>query len=332
MQVLIAGHREVGRLLPMDECITVMEQVLRTLAQGRALQPLRSVIILPEQGAVGLMPSYLGEPPAVGAKVITVFNSNLGTPYESHQGAVLLFEPEHGRLLAIVDAGAITAIRTAAVSGAATRALAREDAADLAILGSGTQARTHLAAMLAVRPITRVRIWSRTPEHARRFVDSARAAHNVDITAVPSPREAVDGATIICTTTAATGPIVEGEWLAPGTHINGAGASVPGFRELDTLTVQRSRLFVDRRESALNEADDIRIPLRDGVIEEDHIRGELGDILVGRVPGRTRPDEITLFESMGLAIEDLAAAYHVYRKRAEQTHGTWVEFAAERPT
>jgi ornithine cyclodeaminase len=329
MQLFIAGHREVAQLLPMAECLEVMADALRTLARGEAVQPLRSVVLLPDQrGALALMPSYLGPPQVTGAKVITVFGGNVGTRYESHQGGVLLFEGRHGSLLAMLDAASITAIRTAAVSGVATRALARADAADLAILGSGTQARTHLEAMRAVRPISRVRVWSRTPEHARRFAEEA--SREIAVEVVKEPREAVAGADIICTTTATSDPIVLGEWIKAGAHINAVGASRPGSRELDTAAVARSRIFVDRRESAENEADDIRVPLREGAIDEDAIQGELGEVLAGQVPGRTGPEEITLFKSLGLAVEDLAAALHVYTNGLARGIGTVVEFGGER--
>lgn len=331
MDVYIAGHREVAELLPMAECIEVMEEALTTLARGDAVQPLRWPVPLPDRrGLVGLMPAYLGSSQTAGAKVVSVFPGNRGTRYESHQGAVLLFECDHGRLLAMVDAGAVTAIRTAAVSAAATRALAREDSHHLAILGSGTQAAMHLEAMCAVRPISQVHVWDRTLDHARRFAEREAAGHEIEIRATGSAQEAVEGADIICTTTGATSPILEGAWLAPGAHINAIGASVPGFRELDTEAVVRSRLFVDRLESALNEADDIRIPLQEEQIGQEHIRGELGDVLLGRVPGRNDPADITLFKSLGLGIEDLAAAYHVYRRGIERGVGTTLEFVAER--
>jgi ornithine cyclodeaminase len=259
------------------------------------------------------MPAYLDDPGVICAKIITVFPGNRSTPYESHQGSVLLFECEHGRPLAIVDASAITAVRTAAVSAVATRALAQESARDLAILGSGTQAVTHLEAMLAVRPVSRVRVWSRTPENVRRFAQAQSKRHGMEVIVAGSAQEAVDGADLICTVTSAREPVLEGAWIAPGAHINAAGASTPAFRELDAATVERSRVVVDRRESALNEAADILIPMQEGRIAEDHILAELGDVLAGGLRIRTSDDDITLFRSLGLAIEDLAAAYHVYQ-------------------
>lgn len=316
--MLILNREEVARLLPMGECIEVMAEALSALARGEALQPLRQAHWLPDRrGLLGVMPGALwdGDGGAVlGIKVITVFHGNHARGEESHLGSVLLFEGDMGKPIASLDAAAVTEIRTAAVSGLATRLLAREDAGDLALLGSGVQARSHLAAMKEVRPLRRVRVWSRHPESARRFADRESARHGLSIETVATARAAVEGADLICTVTSAREPVLEGAWLAPGAHINAAGACTPATRELDTEAVRRARLFVDRRESALAEAGDLLIPLRAGELGEDHIAGELGDLLLGRLPGRQSPEEITLFESLGIAVEDVAAARHVWRK------------------
>jgi alanine dehydrogenase len=309
----------------MDECIAVMERALRALAAGEALMPLRQVMWLPEKaGALGMMPAYLAAEQVLGLKVITVFPGNHGTEIDAHQGAVMLFEAQHGRPLAVVDATAVTAIRTAATSAVATKLLAREDAGDLAILGSGTQARTHLEAMMCARRLRWVRVWSRTPAHAARFAETEGRRHGLAIEPLASVRETVVGADLICTTTSSPEPILRGEWIAPGAHVNAVGSSVPFARELDTAAVARSRLFVDRRESTLHEAGDFLFPKREGAIGDDHIRGELGEVLLGKAAGRTAPDEITLFKSLGLAIEDLAAAHHVYMKAGAAGLGTRV--------
>ena len=201
---LIVNQGEVRRLLPMDKCIGLMRRALEALARGDAVQPLRSATWLPDRsGLLGLMPGFLGQPPVLGVKVVTVFPDNHGTMYESHQGAILLFDVEHGQLLAIIDGTEITAIRTAAVSGVATSLLARRGAGDLALLGSGVQARTHLEAMRLVRDLTRVRVWSRNHHHARRFAERESQRHSISIEAVSSVEEAVDGAELICTVTAA---------------------------------------------------------------------------------------------------------------------------------
>jgi ornithine cyclodeaminase len=331
VDILILNQTEVGALLPMADCMEVMATALRGLAAGDAILPLRTVLRLPDgRSAFGAMPAYLGSPAAVGIKVVSVFPGNDGTRFDSHQGAVLLFEVEHGRLLAVMDASAITAIRTAAVSGVATRALARADAAELAILGAGVQAMTHLEAMRLARPIERVRVWSRSGERARRFAWRAGERFGVRVEPVDSVEAAVAGAAVVCTTTASREPVLRGEWLAPGTHVNAVGASLPSARELDSEAVRRARLYVDRRESALAESGDVLVPLRAGAITEAHIVGELGDLLLGRIEGRRSPDEITLFKSLGLAIEDLAAAFHVHAKAAATGAGTRVEFGGER--
>lgn len=315
----------------MAECVGVMEETFKTLARGDALQPLRQVVWLPDKkGLLALMPSYLANPRAIGAKIITVFPGNLNTRYESHQGAVLVFECQNGRLLAIVDASSITAIRTAAVSAVATNVLARKDASDLTILGSGTQASMHIEAMSTVRPIKRVRVWSRNPEHAEDFARRESKSRGRPVEALRSAQDAVAGCHIVCTTTAATSPILIGKWLEPGVHVNAIGASTPPFRELDSEAVVRSTLFVDRRESTINESEDFRVPKKEGLIGDDHIKGELGEVLLGRVVGRVSDDEITLFKSVGLAVEDLASAYYVYRKAETATVGTRVRFSAER--
>jgi alanine dehydrogenase len=319
MEVLIVDQRQVSRLLPMESCMDAVAEALTSLARGDALMPLRTIVWLPDgSGGLAAMPSALPSADSLGIKVITVFPGNVGTELDSHQGAVLLFEGERGRLLAIIDATEITAIRTGAVSGVATRLLARPDTGDLAILGSGTQARSHLEAMLSVRPIGRVRVWSRTPQRSEAFGEQASARFGVRVEVVPTAREAVEGADLICTTTSSPQPILLGEWLAPGAHVNAIGAVGPTNRELDTHAIARSRLYVDRRESASNEAGEFVQAQAEGAIGQDHIVGEIGEVLAGIVPGRQSSEEITVFRGVGLAIEDLAAARLIHR-RAEQT-------------
>ncbi len=329
--MLLITQSEVQALLPMSDCTAAMQRALAALAAGEAGMPLRTVMWLPGRiGALGAMPAYLDSPRVFGLKVISVFPGNHGTEFDSHQGAVMLFEAAHGRPLAIVDATAITAIRTAATSGVATKVLARRDAGDLAILGSGTQARTHLEAMLLTRRIRRVRVWSRTPAHAARFAEEESRRWSIAVEPVATAREAVVEADLICTTTSSADPVLLGEWLAPGAHINAVGSSVPSARELDTAAVARSRLFVDRRESALNEAGDILMPMQEGAIGDEHIVGEIGEVLLGRVAGRTSDHEITLFKALGLAVEDVAAVQQVYARALETGAGTAVELGGRR--
>ena len=326
MNVLVISRAEVRRLLPMGVCIDLVAEALAALGRGEALNPLRWAMHVPQvRGIVGLMPGYLGTPETLGLKAVAVFPGNHGTEYDSHQGFVLLFDTTHGSPLALVDASEITAIRTAAATGVATRLLAREDAGDLAILGSGVQARTHLEAMLLVRDIRRVRVHSPNIERRQAFARAESGRHGVTIESVESARAAVDGADLICTTTSATEPVLQGDWLASGAHVNAIGSSIASARELDTRAISRSRLFVDRIESTVNEAGDYLFPLKEEVIDRQHIVGEIGDILLGTLEGRRTPQEITLFKSLGLAVEDLAAAHHVFVTATEQGLGTRVE-------
>lgn len=327
MKILLVNQSEVAQWLPMHECIEVMANAFKMLASGNTILPLRPIMWLPERvGALAMMPAFIKDINAMGLKVLTLFPGNHGTQYDSHQGAVLLCEATHGSLLAIMDATAITAIRTAAVSGLATQLLAHEDARDLAILGAGTQARTHLEAMLLVRKISRVRVWSRNRDHAEKFAEYESRRHKIKVESVAIAREAVIDADIICTTTAAKEPVVLGEWLKPGAHLNAVGACTPSTRELDTNAMLKSYLIVDRRESALNEAGDFIIPKNEGALDDTHICGELGEVLLGQIHGRTAPKQITLFKSLGLAIEDLASAQYIYTKMSEKSAGTWIEW------
>lgn len=321
----------------MAECIDVMADAFRALARGDALLPLRQVVKLPgSPNLLGLMPAQVGandrtrHRPALGAKVITVFPGNDATPYDSHMGVVLLFDSDLGRLLAVMDASTITAIRTAAVSGLATRLLGRPEAGDLALLGAGVQAMTHLDAMRCARTLRRVRVWSRSVERAQRFAARALARYGIPVEVQGSARAAVEGADLICTVTASREPVLRGAWIAEGAHINAVGAALPTARELDTEAVRRSRLFVDRRESALAEAGDFLIPRAEGAIDDAHIRGDLGELLLGAISGRESASEITLFKSLGLAIEDVAAARHIYEKGVAMGTGIWVSLGGLR--
>jgi ornithine cyclodeaminase len=333
VSVRILTGADVRALLPMQECIRVVEAALVTLARGDAVLPLRSAVWLPDRsGMLGVMPAYLGgDGGGLGLKAVAIFPGNHGTPYDSHQGVVVLFEAEHGAPVAILDASAITEIRTGAASGVATRALARADAKTLAILGSGVQARSHLDAMLAVRPFERVRVWSRSPENAQRFARAGRERDRVTVEVARSAEEAVRGADVVCTTTAAKDPILEGAWLAPGAHVNAAGACFASARELDTEAVRRARVWVDRLESAWSEAGDLLIPRNEGAIDASHVVGELGDLLAGKIEGRRTPEEVTIFESLGIAIEDVATARYLNEQAAARGAGTVVDLAGGGP-
>ncbi|HEY4216144.1 MAG TPA: ornithine cyclodeaminase family protein [Gemmatimonadaceae bacterium] len=329
--MLVLNQNEVTELLPMSACIDVMASALATLARGDAVLPLRTVVVYPDgTGAFAVMPAYLGTPKTVGAKVVTVVPGNHGTEFDSHQGAVLLFDSKNGSLVAILDATPVTAIRTAAVSAVATRELARENASSLAIIGSGVQALTHLEAMCAVRPIKTLRIYSRNRANCQKLADVAKKKFSLDASVSENGQDAVRNADIVCTTTSSKEPVLFGEWLTPGTHINAVGSSQAHARELDSAAVVRSRVYVDRRESALNESGDMLVPLRAGDIGPDHIVGEIGDLLLGRAPRRGSDLEITLFNSLGLAIEDLAAASYVYDQAVRRGIGTNVMLGGAR--
>jgi len=319
---------DVARLLPMADCIAVMEEALRDLALGRVEQPLR-MIVKPEAapGLMAFMPCYrAGAPGAFGVKIVGVFHGNVARGTDSHQGAVLLFDGETGEPLAAMNASAITAIRTAAVSGLATRLLANPDAGDLAIVGAGVQARSHLRAMACVRRLRRVRVASRSLERARRFAAEMAPHVPVPIEATASVEQAVRGADLVVTATSAAEPVLRRGWIAAGAHLNVVGASLPTTREVDGATMAAAVVFVDRRESARSEAGDYLLAVKEGAVGTDCIRAELGEVVTGTRPGRSSPQEITLFKSLGLAIEDLAAAQHVYARARADGAETTVDF------
>jgi len=322
MDVTVLSAEDVARLLPMRDCIQVMRDALASLARGRALVPLRMVMRMPDaSGFLGLMPGHIGPDDgragALGMKAVSVFPGNARRGIDTHQGAVLLFEEDTGRLSALMDGATITAIRTAAVSGVATDLLARRDAAELAILGAGVQARTHLEAIAAVRPLRRVRVWSRNPQHAADLVKASAGRYGASIEAVPTAEAAVREADVVATVTASPQPVLQRPWVKDGAHINAVGSSIPTTREIDTATMAAVRLFVDRRESALNEAGDLLIPMREGAFTADHIQAELGEVIIGKDLGRQSPDELTLFKSLGLAVEDVASAAFILKRARE---------------
>ena len=304
MSLLVLDEHQVRSLLTMAECVEAMEEVLRSLARGELHQPLRPVT-RPEDSdtLMGLMPAYRGgQQPAWSLKEIVIAPGNPARGLDAHQGAVLLHDGETGQLRALLNASAITEIRTAAVSAVATRALARPEASVVAILGGGVQAGSHDEAMRTVLPNAETRTWARR--------DGG------------TPEELVRAADVVCTCTSARESILERGWLKPGAHVNAVGSSVPSARELDSATVADATFFVDRRESALEEAGDLLL----AGFGEERIAAELGEVLAGTHPGRTDPEELTVFKSLGLGVEDLAAAELVVRKAKEQGVGTEVEF------
>ena len=351
---IVLSHDAVASLLPLSTALECTERALVAVSRESVFMPLRWGAVLPLAGKEGVhvlghMPSYLpakggagagewwhpatakegkkGEGGFMATKVVSVFPSNSGTAFSSHQGVVLLFDATNGSLLCIADAHTVTAVRTAAASGVATRLLAREDCSVLAIIGSGEQARKHLQAMRAVRPtITEVRVWSRTAEHAAAFAAEFAAEEGLSVAAVATAEAAVRGADIICTCTSSSMPLVEGAWIKEGAHLNLIGSCFPTQREADTATIVKSKLYVDTRAACLLEPGDLVTPLKEKAIEESHIIAEVGAVLDGAdgAVGRENEREITCFKSVGNAAEDLCASVAIYEaaKASDQTFGT----------
>jgi ornithine cyclodeaminase len=326
VEIRILRAADVKALLPMVECIEVMHRTMMAVSAGRVVLPLRSVLVMPgDLGMMGNMPGYLGEPECFGVKLISLIPRNKPPHHSSHLGLVLLFEVEHGQPVALLDGAEITAIRTAAASALATRLLARPDACDLAVLGAGEQARSHLESMLAVRKLRRIRIWARQREKAAAFAQSEGAKHGITIEIATTPQEAVTGADIICTVTKSPEPILNGEWLTPGAHLNVVGSSVATTAEIDTIAVVRSQFFVDYRSSTITEAGEYLRALRAGLITPEHIRAEIGEVANGSKVGRTSAQEITLYKSLGIAPQDLAAAHFVLQQARKRGVGQVIE-------
>jgi ornithine cyclodeaminase/alanine dehydrogenase-like protein (mu-crystallin family) len=327
MEIRVLRGPEVRKLLPMDECIDLMHKTMIAVSEGRVVLPLRSILAMPgDRGMMGMMPGYLAEPECFGVKLVSLIPRNKPPKYSSHLGLVLLFEAEHGQPVALLDAAEITAIRTAAASGLATRLLARADAGDLALLGAGEQASSHLQAMLCARPLRRIRVWARDPEKAKAFAETEGTRHRISIETTATVRDAVAGADIICTTTKAREPILLGDWLSPGVHLNVVGSSIAAAAEIDTPAVVKSRYFVDCRNSTVNEGGEYLRALRAGAIKPDHILGEIGEVANGSKQGRLSPIDVTLYKSLGIAPQDLASAHYVLEKARAGGIGQVIDF------
>jgi Predicted ornithine cyclodeaminase, mu-crystallin homolog len=307
----IFEEAEVCEILKPKACIGLMRSALRELSAGNYSQSLRSVLRLPEGNLFGFMPASLGDSGYFGAKLVTAFHKNLEAGLPSHMGYVMLFEAVHGRLEAMVDATSITRIRTGAVSAVATDLLARPDSRNLALMGAGAQARSHLEAISLVRNIGQVRVYDIDPRRASDFRDEMSGRFRAPIVVAASAQEAASDADIICTLTPSALPFLDLGAVRRGVHINAVGAFSPDKREIASDLVAASSLFADQVEAMKKECGEYLIPLGEGLIGEDHIRGALGDILLGRIGGRRSADEITLFDALGLAVEDLACAKYV---------------------
>jgi ornithine cyclodeaminase len=308
----IIDREEVARRLTYELCIPLVRQAMIAFSRGETRQHLRSILPLGPQGVFGIMPGALGPHAMFGAKLISVFPGNFAKGIQSHQGVVVLFDGETGAPVCIAHAGEITAIRTAAASAVATDALARPDASRMAILGYGEQAGTHARAISKVRRLEAITVWGRDPVRARAFAEATAAELDIPVVAAPSVREAVTGADIVTTVTNAREPILEGAWIAPGTHVNLVGSSGAGPSEVDHDLVVRSRFIADSREGVLAQGAEFLRAKQAGLIGDEHVVGEIGQVLAGDLPGRQSADQITVYKSLGHVVQDLAAAKALY--------------------
>lgn len=321
MPVLLS-EQDVRMVLPMRDLIDAMETALSRFSSGAVTQPLRSVIEVGLQKAfVGMMPALITDPATLGTKVVSVFGSNTSVGLPTHLATIVLLDPMTGELLALMDGRFITEARTAAVSAVSVKHLARPAAKRLAIIGTGVQARSHLEAIAIVQTLEEVRVWSPSAEHRAAFLREMRARTNAVITATESAREAVDGADIIVLATASHDPVIQSGWIADGAHICAIGACRPDQREMDSALVGRGRVFVDSRTGALAESGDILIPIKEGAFDQRHLAGELGEVVLRKIAGRQSPADVTIFKSLGMAVEDVAAAHLAYVKAAERGLG-----------
>jgi ornithine cyclodeaminase len=305
-------REEVARRLTYDVCIPIVRDAMIALSKGETKQVPRPIITLSEGRLFGIMPGAMGAHAPFGAKLISVFQGNSAKGRQSHQGLVVLFDPDTGEPVCVVHAGEIAAIRTAAASAVATHALARPDACRLAILGYGEQAATHARAIGEVRNLESITIWGRSPERARPFAARMQAELAVPIAAAGSAEQAVAQADIVCTVTAAAEPILQGAWVRPGTHLNLVGSSYAGPAEVDNDLVVRSRFIADSRENALRQGAEFLRAKAAGLVDDSHIVAEIGQVLAGEIEGRRSADEITIYKSLGHVVQDLAAAWALY--------------------
>lgn len=312
----VLGSSAIEELLPMPLCIEVVAQAMRALSSQQVLAPLRTVLPLAGSNAMGVMPGAMLEHGCFGVKVLALYPGNGALGLPSHAGVMVLFDAASGSPLAVLESNSLTALRTAAASAVATRALARPDSRVLALLGTGHQALWHVKALRAVLPIKRLQLWSRSAEGVARFVEHLGDLPGVQVVVAESARDALSGADVVCTVSSSREPILHGEWLAPGQHVNLVGASVASAREADTEVVRRSRFFVDARASAAVQAGEWLHALKEGVVDQSHLRGEIGEVLLGSVPGRESAADLTVYKSLGHTAQDLAAANAVARRAA----------------
>jgi ornithine cyclodeaminase len=319
---VIAGE-DVRRLLPYGDCVDAVESAMRSISAGGAVMPLRQIMRLPGgRGALGTMPGYLDDPECFGIKLLSLFPGNPAAGLSSHLGLYVLCETANGRPIALLEASALTAIRTAAASVVATRALARANSSVLAIIGTGEEAHSHLEAFQAVRPFQRVVLWGRSAVAARRLADRARSLGIAEVRVVPGVPEALAEADVVCTVTASPDPLLSGADVRPGTHLCLVGAATASQREVDDACVAMSRFYVDYRASAMAQAGELLHAMSAGVVTESHVVAEIGEVLAGARPGRGSDAEVTVYKSLGVAAQDLAAATLVYERAVELGIGT----------
>jgi ornithine cyclodeaminase/alanine dehydrogenase-like protein (mu-crystallin family) len=305
-------REEVARRLTYDVCIPIVRDAMIAFSRGETKQLLRSVIGLSKGRLFGVMPGAMGANATFGAKLISVFHDNFAKGIQSHQGLVILFDPSTGAPVCVVDAGEITAIRTAAASAVATAVLARKDARRMAILGYGEQAATHARAIGKVRDIESIVVWGRSSERARAFAERMQAELAVPVSSAAGVEEAVAHADIVCTVTAASEPILKGDWVRPGTHVNVVGSGFAGPAEVDNDLVVRSRFIADSREGVLSQGAEFLRAKQAGLVGDDHIVAEIGQVLAGEIEGRRSADEVTVYKSLGHVVQDLASAWALY--------------------
>ncbi len=308
----IIGREEVGRRLTYEVCIPIVREAMIAFSTGETRQLLRSIIPLAEGRMFGIMPGALGEKAPFGAKLISVFPENFAKGKQSHQGLVILFDPETGAPACVVHAGEVTAIRTAAASAVATDALARPDASRLAILGYGEQAFTHLRAISKVRTLSAVTLWGRSTDRAKAAAEAMAKETGLSIIVAADVQSAVAEADIVCTVTTAAEPILQGAWVRPGTHLNLVGSSYAGPVEVDNDLVVRSRFIADSREGVLSQGAEFLRAKHAGLIGDEHIVAEIGQVLAGAVPGRQSAEQVTVYKSLGHVVQDLASAWALY--------------------
>lgn len=319
----LLNEQQVHSLLPMNDLISAMESALAKFSAREVQQPVRTVLTVgPTKAYYGLMPAYIPEPATMGAKLVTVFGENHKKNLPSHLATILLLDPDTGMLQAILDGRYITEARTAAVSAVSTRFLANADASTLAIIGSGVQARSHLEAYLQVRQLKDVRIWSPRKHSRDSFVDDMSPRVSVPIRATDRAEEAVRGADLIVLVTSSPTPVIEDSWVREGAHVVCVGACRPNQQEMPPALVKRSRLYVDSKDAAVVEAGDVVMNIAAGLFDQSHILGEIGDVVLGRVEGRKTANDVTVFKSLGMAVEDVVAADLVLRRAVEQGAGT----------